>query len=135
MKIKDISSGVEVQLPRDLLWEDQFTWSPVVSEVSYSLSGAVIIESALKVAGRPITLVAPESAMGWVTKDVVDILWAWSSVVNRPLLLTLQFPEDVRTFDVVFRHAEVPMEAKPVKGFTEHGAKEWFSITLRLMEI
>ena len=60
-----IHQGESLKLPDDLLWEDEFSWSPTVSEHSYALDGTLIVEQATKRAGRPISLVAPPN-MAWV---------------------------------------------------------------------
>lgn len=44
-----------VELPDDLAWPDRYSWQAVDVSVEYSLTGAAIIQSAEKQAGRPIT--------------------------------------------------------------------------------
>lgn len=62
-----------VELPDDLAWPDRYSWQAVDVSVEYSLTGAAIIQSAEKQAGRPITLQSTEQR-AWVTRAIVDAL-------------------------------------------------------------
>ena len=67
MQLKNLSNEVALPLPDDLLWSDEHAWTPAVATVSYLITGALLIQSATRQAGRPITLVgAPD--MAWVTR-------------------------------------------------------------------
>ena len=135
MQLKNLTDGVALLLPDDLLWSDEHAWSPAISSVSYLLTGALLVQSAVRQAGRPITLVgAPD--MAWVTRAVVGALQAWAAV---PLAtstgrfeLTLA---DARVFTVAFRHFETAIEAEPVTGFPARAESDFYRLTLRLMEI
>lgn len=140
MQLKNLSDGVELTLPDDLLWSDEHAWSPAVSSVSYLLNGALLVQSAVRQAGRPITLVgAPD--MAWVTRAVVGTLQAWaaaplaSTTTNNStgrFELTLA---DGRVLTVAFRHFETAIEAEPVTGFAARADSDFYRLTLRLMEI
>lgn len=44
-------------LPPSLVWADEYAWSPIAqSATEYTLTGALVLEEAIKRAGRPITL-------------------------------------------------------------------------------
>ena len=135
MQLKNLTDGVALLLPDDLLWSDEHVWSPAVSSVSYLLTGALLVQSAVRQAGRPITLVGAQD-MAWVTRAVVGALQAWAAV---PLAtstgrfeLTLA---DARVFTVAFRHFETAIEAEPVTGFPARAESDFYRLTLRLMEI
>lgn len=140
MQLKNLSDGVALTLPDDLLWSDEHAWSPAVSSVSYLLTGALLVQSAVRQAGRPITLVgAPD--MAWVTRAVVGALQVWaaaplaSTTTNNStgrFELTLA---DGRVFTVAFRHFETAVEAEPVTGFPALSDSDFYRLTLRLMEI
>jgi hypothetical protein len=99
-----------LELPPDMVWVDEFDWSPIAQTETRSLSGALIIETAEKLEGRPITLVGdPES--GWITKAKVDALYE-KLLITTPLVLTLQ---NNQTFNVTWRHSEKPVDMKPLK--------------------
>ena len=72
MRLVDQTSLAEIALPNDLLWVDEFKWTPVSSTGSYSLAGSLIIEQGVKLAGRPITLEPPELEMAWVARATVS---------------------------------------------------------------
>lgn len=138
MKLQDITSGAvtgEVSLPNGLLWKDEFGWTPVASSVSYSLTGALIMEAGVRQKGRPITLEPPDESMAWVTREAVAQLRSWAGTADRKMKLVLEYPDDSREFTVMFRHYDGAIEANPVKGFPQHGAGDWFHLTIRLIEV
>ena len=135
MQLKNLFSGATLALPDDLLWSDEHTWSPVVSSLSYLITGALLVQSATRQAGRDITLVGAAD-MAWVTRSVVNVLRDWAalpldSVTGRfELMLT-----DGRMFTVAFRHADGALEAEPVTGFPARSDSDFYRITLKLMQI
>jgi hypothetical protein len=135
MQLKNLFSGVTLTLPDDLLWSDEYTWSPVVSSVSYLITGALLVQSATRQAGRDITLVGAAD-MAWVTRSVVNVLRAWAALpldsVTGRFELTLM---DGRVFTVAFRHADGAMEAEPVTGFPARNDNDFYRISLKLMQI
>ena len=135
MQLKNLASGVILTLPDDLLWADEHTWSPAVVSVSYLLTGALLVQSALRQAGRPITLAGPLD-MAWVTRGVVGTLYDWAAVplgesAGRFELTLL----DGRTFTFAFRHADAAIEAEPVLGFPARSPDDKYRLTLRLLEL
>lgn len=135
MELKNLADEVVLLLPDDLLWSDEHAWSPVVTAASYLLTGALLIQSATRLAGRPITLVgAPD--MAWVSRATVEQLRAWAALAltdsTGRFRLTLA---DGRAFTVVFRHDDTALEAEPVLGFPARSDADLYRLTLRLMEI
>lgn len=135
MQLTNLADGVTLALPDDLLWTDEHSWSPAVASVSYLLTGALFVQSALRQGGRPITLVGAVD-MAWVSRALVGALQAWAAV---PLAtstgrfeLTLA---DARVFTVAFRHFETAIEAEPVTGFPARAESDFYRLSLRLMEI
>lgn len=135
MQLKNLADGAVLVLPDDLLWSDEHAWTPAVASVSYLLTGALLVQSATRQAGRPITLVGLAD-MAWVTRGVVGTLYDWAAVpldVNSGRFeLTLT---GARVFIVAFRHHETPIEAEPVLGFPARFPEDKYRITLRLFEI
>ena len=135
MELKNLFSGATLTLPDDLLWSDEHSWSQVVSSVSYLITGSLLVQSAIRQAGRAITLVGAAD-MAWVTKSVVNVLRDWAALpldaVSGRFELTLQ---DSRVFTVAFRHADGAIEAEPVTGFPARSDFEFYRITLKLMQI
>lgn len=64
MELKNLNDGAVIRLPDDLLWVDEHAWTPGVASVSYLLTGALLVESAIRQAGRPITLVGGGYGVG-----------------------------------------------------------------------
>ena len=106
MQLKNLTDGVALLLPDDLLWSDEHAWSPAISSVSYLLTGALLVQSAVRQAGRPITLVgAPD--MAWVTRATVGALQAWAAAPPAPAPRSIgrfELPlAEARVFTVAFR--------------------------------
>jgi hypothetical protein len=135
MELKNLETEAALLLPDDLLWSDEHAWTPAVSSVSYLITGALLVQSATRQAGRPITLVGPAD-MAWVTRGTVETLRSWAAVAlsdsSGRFALTLA---DGRIFTVAFRHADTPIEAEPVLGIPARSAADLYRLTLRLMEI
>lgn len=101
----------DLQLPRGMVWDDEFSWSAVQKSAEYSVTGALLIDAAVKQAGRPITLRGDADA-GWIRRSVVEALRALAAAeAVGEHLLTLA---DGRTFNVQFAPVEQPIEADPV---------------------
>lgn len=62
-----------VQLPRGMVWSDEFNWTAREAATEYSLTGALLIDVGVRQAGRPITLEAEDDA-GWIARSVVQAL-------------------------------------------------------------
>ena len=122
----------EIEIPAELLWEDEFDWSPSVGAVEWGLTGAAIIDVAAKQTGRPITLTG-DSDRGWIARSVVEALYALASNPGAARVLTLA---DGRSFNVVFSPTEKPITATRV-GYNPAPSADWYykAVTLRLMEI
>lgn len=135
MQLKNLADEVAVLLPDDLLWTDEHTWSPAVASTSYLITGALLIQSALRQAGRPITLMgAPD--MAWVTRATVEQLRAWAAIpvsaASGRFALTFA---DGRAFTVAFRHGDTPIESEPVLGIPARSSGDFYRLTLRFLEI
>ena len=135
MQLKNLSDEVALLLPDDLLWTDEHAWTPAVASTSYLITGALLIQSATRQAGRPITLVGAAD-MAWVTRATVEQLHAWASIpvgaTTGRLALTLA---DGRPFTVAFRHAETPIESEPVLGFPARADTDFYRLTLKFLEL
>lgn len=122
-------------LPQGLLWNDEFTWSPLAQTTEYSLTGALIVEQATKQAGRPITL-SGSRRFAWITRAQAAALKTLLDT-GAPMTLTLH---DARTFTVLPADAE-PLSVSPLprvqdSGFADAGATAWLVLeTLKLIEV
>ena len=131
MELRQFPSGQTLTLPDDLQWTDEHLWTPAVASASYLLTGALLIESATRQAGRPITLQAPDD-MAWVSRTTVDRLYEWASVPERTFELQLV---DGRALSVAFRHQDGAIEALPVLGFGGLAPDSRWRVAIRLMQV
>lgn len=109
-----------VQIPRGLIWIDEFDWAAVAQSEEYSITGALIVDQAVRLAGRPITLQGSETH-GWIRRDVLAQVWALSQQagVTFPLVLAdgrsfeVRFASDKPISATAITRAELPPDALP----------------------
>ena len=58
------NAGTTLALPPDLIWTDELLWSPVRQSTERSITGALIVDRAVRVGGRAITLQGDGTAPG-----------------------------------------------------------------------
>lgn len=119
-----------IAVPRGMLWADEFDWVPVDRSTTYSVTGALIVDVAARLAGRPITL-AGEVDAGWVQLGVLRQLHALASLPDATHTLELA---DGRTYTVMFA-PDTPIEAKPIGRPELPSAANPYYATLRLIEV
>ncbi len=119
-------------LDPDLEWTDENEWHPVEQTVQRTVTGAMIVQTAQRVGGRPITLSPPDDNSAWMQKSLLDTLRSWAAVAGRQMTLTIRGVS--RT--VIFRHQDgSAIEASPVIFFSDPDNSDWFRVTLRFMEV
>jgi hypothetical protein len=99
-----------LQIPRGMVWTDEFGWSRVEKSLEYSLTGAALIDAGVRLAGRPISLQGEVDA-GWIKRGALTALQALAETdptAEHTLVLA-----DGRTFTVQFAPG-LPVEGKPV---------------------
>lgn len=125
-----------VTLPVDMEWTDEYRWSPILTSQEYTLSGALLIESAEKLAGRPVTLAGQidgNTGFALVTRATVDALMALLDPPGQTWPLTLA---DDRVINVGFRgDVEQPIEAAAQKHIVPHVPEDLYTVIIRLQEI
>lgn len=135
MQLTNLTTNEQLTLPDDLIWQDEYNWAPTVSSVSYTITGAMIVQSAAKQTGRFISLVGPAD-MAWVTRATVEILHDWASITLSDTDGRYQLVfNDGREFTVAFRHDDTPVEADPVLGIAAKSDQDFYRLTLRLLEL
>lgn len=115
----------------DLIWVDEFDWTPVVQSVETTLTGAIVVETATRQAGRMITLQGGTDS-GWASRALVKSLYTKAQTAALLMTLTL---DDARTFMVIFRQDATPIEARPIIDYRNPGDADFYQLTLRLLEI
>ncbi|WOI47692.1 hypothetical protein [Acidovorax sp. BLS4] len=94
-------NGTTAHISDRLQWTDEYAWSPVDQATAYSTTGALLVDVAVKQAGRPITLVGTDTA-AWLSRALCDTLRAWAALPGIELDLVLRGD----TYRVVFDHAQ-----------------------------
>ena len=130
--LKHTPSATTVTLPDALNWADEYTWSPVEQTKTYTTTGTLLIEEALKQAGRPITLEGSEDRT-WCTRALVDQLHAWAGTPGMVLTLTLRGVDRSVTFD----HEKGALQGLPVLFYADGSiaSTDWYVPTLRFIEL
>lgn len=122
--------ATSVALDPDLLWADEHTWSPVEQSVQRSLTGALLVDVAGCIGGRPITLQPEDDASAWMLYSDLAQLKAWAALPGQVMSLTLRD----QTRDVMFRHQDTALEALALVHYRDVQNGDWYRITLRFME-
>lgn len=123
-----------VSLPGDLRWSDEFAWTSVARSADYSLTGALIVQEAVKQAGRPITLEAKSESLGYVWLDRFTLL-ALKTLAETPLWTGPLTLADGRSFTVAFR--DDGLTAEPVIHQTASSALPTlpYTVTIKLQTV
>lgn len=133
MSISLSDGSTTVQLPDDLYWADELAWSPVQQSVGRSITGALIVQTGLRQAGRPITLQPFEGERSsWISRAVLLQLQAWVALPAPTLTLVLRG----QARSVLWRHQDgEPIQAQPVLHLSDVQSDDVYVATLRFMEI
>ena len=129
--LADVSTTLT--LNPDLYWSDENNWHPVEQTADRTITGALIVQAAGRVAGRPVTLEPQDDSAAWMTLADVEDLRNWAAVPGKTMTLTLR--GEARA--VIFRHQDGGFEARPVIQYRDgHELPvDFYLCTIRLMEI
>ncbi|MFZ2990903.1 hypothetical protein [Ideonella sp.] len=132
MSIELTIDGVTHALPDALQWADEYAWSPVVQQAEYSLTGALLVDAAVRQAGRPITLGQPAGGAALITRSVLDALYAAAAAPGLEMTLTLRSAD--RT--VQWRHQDGDViAATPLEPLDDVQPDDLYTVTLKFMEV
>lgn len=123
-------AAVAIVMPDDMTWSDEFTWRAVTQTQGYGVTGALLVESALKLTGRPITL-AGEDRAGWVGRAALNQLRVAANLAGQVMTLNLRGVN--RT--VMFDHAAGAIDARPVVDYSDPVDADFYVLTLRFIEV
>jgi len=140
------ATAYSIDLPKDLEWSDESTWSPIEQSAEYSLTGALLIQEGVKLKGRTITLLGKDD-MAWVDRTDFDTLLAMRNLLGATM--TFQFIQrswindafaytNPRfTYTVSFNHTEgSAVELECIKRWDNFEPDQWFRIrSIKLMEV
>lgn len=132
MSITLAYGATTLTLPEDLYWADENSWAPVEQTAQRTITGALVISAAQRIAGKPITLIPIDAQTAWMTRATLDTLRSWASVAGREMTLTLRGVSRA----VIFRHHDgSAIEASPIVHYSDVLDTDFYSVTLRFMEI
>jgi hypothetical protein len=115
----------------ELVWQDEFSWSPVQQSQQYSIGGTLVVQEAKKLSGRPITLKGSDKV--WETRDIVQALHNASLVPFQQFTLTLH---DNSTKTVMFDKQNTPLETEALfSGQDVESTDQYIINTLRFIEV
>ena len=120
-----------VALHKDLYWSDENSWHPVEQTKSYTITGAMIVMSGQRQAGRPITLEPEDDGSAWMSLATVLALRNWAAAPGQELTLTLHGI----TYTVLFRHEDGGLEATPIQHRDTLDGSDFYRCVVRLLEI
>lgn len=123
-----------LQIPRGLIWKDEFEWQEVETSADRGITGALILDAFVKTDGRPITLVGSDNA-GWVTRADLLALQAMVNTMSDEDQ-TYEFTHaDGREFTVRFGPGETPVTSTPIGRPELPTAANKYVATIRLITV
>ena len=121
-----------IDLSPDLAWTDENSWLPVEQTEQRTVTGALIVSSATRIGGRPITLAPDGDNSAWLSLETLTALRNMAVVLGRVMQLTFRG----QSYDVIFRHqGGNAIEATPVVRYNDTQGGDWYLVTIRLMEL
>ena len=122
---------ITVNLHKDLYWSDENNWHPVEQTKQYTITGALIVMSGERKAGRHVTLEAEDDNSAWMLLNTVVQLRNWAMIPGKQMTLNLRGVN--RT--VLFRHEDGGFEALPILHQDSLLSTDFYRCTVRLLEI
>ena len=122
-----------MELPDRLIWTDEYSWSPVVSEARYGTEGSLLLHVGTRKAGRPITLDGRVSN-AWISRAQCDQVCAWAAIAAANFELVLRGVARTVSFD---RSNGGGFQADPIWRLEdgEHTADTQYVPFFRFMEV
>lgn len=119
-----------VQIPRGMVWADEHNWVEAESATEYSITGALLVDSGVRLAGRPITLQAEDDS-GWIRRDALLSVRALAAVPGAQYTLALA---DGRSFTVMFAPGD-PISAHAIARPEIPTDRHPYVATVRLIQV
>ena len=121
-----------VTIPDSLQWVNEFEDNQVEQTHDRTLSGALSLQAAVKVYGRPINLVGGDDG-GWISRATALALRALEASPGKVMTLTLA---DASTHRVVFDRSRGPaFESQMIMRFAYPSDTSWYTCALRLLTV
>lgn len=103
------ATPLAVTLPEGLLWSDEYGWKSVEQSKEYTSTGALVLESWSKQAGRPLTLQGDQTR-AWCERGLLATLRTWSAQPGQLFALA----HAGTTYAVAWDHEQQAIEAQPL---------------------
>lgn len=131
MSISLTFGATTLALPEDLYWADE-AWAHVEQTALRSVTGALIVSTMSRVAGRPITLRPEDDRSALLPRSTLETLMSWANVPGREMVLNLRGVD----YDVIFRHHDgSAIEAVPFVHYNDVAATDLYVATLKFTVI
>jgi hypothetical protein len=131
MQLQNQDDLTVIEIPDDLEWVNEFGWSPVKQDISYTIGGTLVDQQSKVLAGRPINLAGGPSV--WAPRSLIVALKMW---VDTPgIIMRLTMPDGIR-HKVIFHHVEQALTATPLwRQTVQAGTNEYNNIQLNLITV
>lgn len=121
---------VVLPLPSDLIWANEFAWAKVLQTTEYAGTGALHVDTWVKQAGRPIELRGAVD-YAWIQRAELQALNVWADQPGQTFTLTW----NGTAFPVIWDHSPNAIAATPIVEFSDPEAADYYSLTLKFLEI
>lgn len=120
----------DLVLPDQFDWKDEFSWAPVAQQVTYTITGALIVEENSAPNGRTITLLGDGGV--WAKRGLVKAIKAKEALVATPMVLTLH---DGRKFSVLWNREAGGADASQIIRICDPDDDDIYDTNLRFIVI
>jgi hypothetical protein len=125
-----LTKGVTtLTLPAGLLWTDEFAFETLAAESGYSVDGALIVDEAVKLGGRPMTLEGGEQH-GWIDRATLLTLEAWRLLPGQDFTLSYRSV----SYAVQMDHERGAVGVRAVVDYSNPASTDFYVLTLRLIQ-
>jgi hypothetical protein len=122
-----------ITLPAGLMWADEFDWTPVAQNSTVTLTGALLVQEATALAGRPITLEGRDDGC-WASRAGIQQLYAMMQTADRVMTLIM----DGVSHRVIWRREgnSQPIEARLLFEVANPDSDDWYVLkTLKFTKV
>lgn len=118
-----------ITLPSDLIWVDEYDYSPVRQTVATAVDGTLIVEVAAQQKGRIITLQGGAD-YAWIDKATLDSIRA--KYIQPGLVMTLTLRGV--SYSVIFAQPD-GLKAALVVDYSNPDSTDFYTLTLKFIEV
>lgn len=127
-------ASAAIELPEDLLWTDELTWSRVQQATERGIWGTLIVDVMERHGGRPITLTGSGNS-AWILRSTLKHIAELLGIPGQRMLLDIRGEQ----FEVIFDHGtDESTKAIAMEDVIDYSDKEdadfYCSLVLRFLE-